>query len=181
MSRTLSGKKVFLVFHGAAPESYLAANLESFGMTLVKEPSDADFLIYSVSVDSWEDLPEESDGRPVVAGWISKGVDLDIEATLATGLDSIISAEMSLPEQKLSLLMGLRNRDLVKRLRDRLFKVTEQARSASVIERAKLILSDSKSLSDAEAYRFLRDQAMKKRVSVVDLAQSIIETHDIFS
>jgi AmiR/NasT family two-component response regulator len=88
---------------------------------------------------------------------------------------------MSLPEQKLSLLMGLRNRDLVKRLRDRLFKVTEQARSASVIERAKLILSDSKSLSDAEAYRFLRDQAMKKRVSVVDLAQSIIETHDIFS
>jgi response regulator NasT len=181
LSKNLSGKKIFLVFNGAAPESYLVANLESFGMTLVDELGDADFLIYSVSIDSWEDLPDESESRPVVVAWVSKGVDLDIEATLAAGLDSMISAEMSLAEQKLSLLMGLRNRDLIRRLRDRLFKVTEQARSASVIEKAKLILSESKNYSDVEAYRFLRDQSMKKRVSVVDLANSIIETHDIFS
>jgi AmiR/NasT family two-component response regulator len=177
----LFGKTIFLVFNGAPPESYLIANIESFGMTLVDELGDAEFLIYSVDTDSWEDVPEESDSRPVVVGWISKGVALDIEATLATGLDSLICAEMTLAEQKLSLLMGLRNRDLVRRLRDRILKVTEQARSASVIERAKLILGESRSYSDLEAYRFLRDQSMKKRVSIVHLAHSIVETHDIFS
>lgn len=45
------------------------------------------------------------------------------------------------------------------------------------IERAKAILCEMKNISEAEAYEFLRTQAMKDRKRVVDVASSIVKVY----
>lgn len=181
MSQRLNNKKFFCVFNGAVTDDYLLANLKSFGMQLVEISDEADFIICEIGSLAWDDLPEESMDRPVVVGWLTGNTDFQLEKVLALGLDCILVREMTLLEQKLALSMGLQNCELNMRLRDRLSKVTEQLRSAAIIERAKLILSNSKECSELDAYKFLREQAMRKRISVLELANSVVDAHDIFS
>lgn len=181
MSAKLAGKSVAYIFKDTIPDDYLTANLKSFGMDVVDDAGDVDIIICAINSISWDDLPEEGPGRPAVVGWIAEGVDFRLDSVLACGLDCILSAQMTLAEQRLALLVGLQNLELNKRLRDRLLKVTEQLRAASVIEKAKIILTNKNGVSDLESYKLLREQAMNKRLTVSELANSIVEAHDILS
>jgi AmiR/NasT family two-component response regulator len=61
-----------------------------------------------------------------------------------------------------------------KRLRDRISRLDENLRSVRLVEKAKLILMGERDLTEAAAYRFLRDQAMRRRVSVVEFSDAIV-------
>ena len=49
------------------------------------------------------------------------------------------------------------------------------------IERAKAILCEMKKISEADAYEFLRTQAMNERKRVVDVASSIVNVYQWIS
>lgn len=181
MSQRLKNKKFFCISKDSVPDEYLLANLKSFGMEMLGSSEQADFIIGPINSISWDSSPEESIDRPVVVGWLTGKTDFQLDKALACGLDCILTEEMTLLEQKLALSLALQNCELIKRLRERVGKVTEQLRSAAIVERAKLILSNSKGCSELEAYKFLREQAMKKRISVLELANSVVDSHDIFS
>ena len=49
------------------------------------------------------------------------------------------------------------------------------------IEEAKNVLMRSRSISEAKAYDLLREQAMSKRVSIEEIAQTIVNANEILS
>lgn len=176
----LLGKTVSICNDAETADKYLRANLESFGMVWSNDVF-TDFLVVPVASCTWSSIPEESEDRPIVVGWIDNLASNALDELLAYGFDSLMFRSTSLIEQRASLFVGMQHRAQHARLRDRLQKVTEQLRSASAIEKAKLILSQNKGLTELEAYKALREQSMKQRITVAMLAQSIIESYELFS
>lgn len=66
-----------------------------------------------------------------------------------------------------------------KRLRDRVARLDDNLRSIRLVERAKLIVMTDKQLGEAAAYRHLRDSAMQKRVSIVELAEALVRQAEL--
>jgi two-component system, response regulator / RNA-binding antiterminator len=66
-----------------------------------------------------------------------------------------------------------------RRLRTRIDKLDETLRSFRSVERAKSILMQTQKLDEQEAYRFIRHQAMNRRVSITAVAAAIVDSHDV--
>ncbi len=65
------------------------------------------------------------------------------------------------------------------RLRARIDRLDENLRTTRDVERAKLILMQRKAISEDEAYRFMRQHAMERRVSIGAIANIVIDSHDL--
>ncbi len=63
--------------------------------------------------------------------------------------------------------------------RQRMQKLERKLAGMQKIQRARLILMASHSLTEEEAYQTLRRQAMSKRMSLEDMAAAIINAHDL--
>ena len=60
-----------------------------------------------------------------------------------------------------------------------LSKLEETLRSIRTVERAKLILMKARNIDESEAYSYLRDQAMRKRISIGSVASLVVESSNI--
>lgn len=78
-----------------------------------------------------------------------------------------------------SLIMARNLRRYESRLRRRIDKLDENLRTMRRVERAKAILMKNRSISESEAYSYLRKQAMNKQTSIGVLANAIIDSHEL--
>ena len=65
-------------------------------------------------------------------------------------------------------------------LRDELLKSQEELAARKVIERAKGLLMEKKQLSEQEAYRTLRELAMRQSKPIKDVAETLLIYSDVF-
>lgn len=66
-------------------------------------------------------------------------------------------------------------------LRRQKLRLEEKLLFASLICDAKAVLMRTGSMSNAQAYQRLRNQAMAKRISIEDVARSVIEADTLLS
>lgn len=66
-----------------------------------------------------------------------------------------------------------------KRLQARVAKLNVKIQNQQTLNRAKVVLMKLYNISEEEAYRRIRQQAMSKRATTVDIARSIIHAADI--
>ena len=66
-----------------------------------------------------------------------------------------------------------------RRLRTKNERLEENLRAIRNIERAKTILMNTRRMAEDEAYHFLRRQAMDRRVSLGQLAQTLVDSHEL--
>jgi len=66
-----------------------------------------------------------------------------------------------------------------RRLRQRIEKLDDNLRSMKTIERAKVIMMQTKNLNEEEAYKQLRRRAMQRRVTIGALASSIVDSQEL--
>jgi AmiR/NasT family two-component response regulator len=78
-----------------------------------------------------------------------------------------------------SLALGRAQFLYERRLRTRIDKLDETLRAFRSVERAKSILMQTQKLDEEEAYRFIRRQAMNRRVSITAVAAAIVDSHDV--
>jgi len=67
------------------------------------------------------------------------------------------------------------------RLLSKIAKLEETLRSLRKVERAKVILMEKRHIDESEAYAYLRDQAMKKRLPIGVVATVVIESDEVLS
>lgn len=104
---------------------------------------------------------------------------LDVQLLHNCAPDGVIHLPAS-PQAVLSSLIVARSHFLyAQRLRKRIGKLDETLRTMRSVERAKAILMQARSMSEEEAYNFLRCQAMEKRVSIGTLANTIVDSRDL--
>jgi AmiR/NasT family two-component response regulator len=76
-------------------------------------------------------------------------------------------------------IVAYKNFKYEKRLLSKIAKLEETLKSIRTVERAKLILMQARKVDESEAYAFLRDQAMKKRLSIGRVAALVMESGNI--
>ena len=83
-------------------------------------------------------------------------------------------------EAALTTLVLARHQSLYEqRLRARIEKLDDNLRTMRNVELAKSVLMKVKSMTEEEAYHFLRKQAMERRVSIGTLASAIVDTQEL--
>jgi two-component system, response regulator / RNA-binding antiterminator len=78
-----------------------------------------------------------------------------------------------------SLLVGRGHFLYERRLRGRVDKLDDNLRTMRSVERAKAILMQSRSISEEEAYQYLRRHAMERRVTIGTLANVIVDSQEL--
>jgi two-component system, response regulator / RNA-binding antiterminator len=93
-------------------------------------------------------------------------------------LDGILTCSMSSAEIQWSLALGdfhFKERNEAIR---RIESLEEKLEERKLIDKAKGILTSTLKLTEAEAYTYLRNQAMKERKKITDICHSIILLHE---
>lgn len=67
------------------------------------------------------------------------------------------------------------------RLLTKIAKLEETLRALRKVERAKVILMEKRHIDESAAYEYLRDQAMKKRLTIGMVATAVIESDEVLS
>ncbi|UJF32055.1 ANTAR domain-containing response regulator [Paenibacillus hexagrammi] len=101
------------------------------------------------------------------------------ECKLDAGIDGLIGSAMNALEIHCALLLGVNHyfqRTEWHQEREQLLSKLEERKW---IDQAKRILSEIKHISEAEAYDFLRKQAMNERKRMVDVATSIVKVYQL--
>lgn len=78
-----------------------------------------------------------------------------------------------------SLVLARSQFDYERRLRTKIEKLDDNLRSMRVVERAKAILMATRHMPEAEAYGFIRRQAMDRRVSASAVAGAIVDSYEL--
>jgi len=60
-------------------------------------------------------------------------------------------------------------------------KLEETLRSYRKVEQAKAILMERRKIGEPEAYRYLRDQAMRRRVPISVIATAVVDSNEVLS
>ena len=80
-----------------------------------------------------------------------------------------------------NLVVARNNSRYQRRLQSKISKLEETLRSVRKVERAKTILMEQRHIDESEAYAYLREQAMKKRVPIGVIATVVVESNDVLS
>jgi AmiR/NasT family two-component response regulator len=80
-----------------------------------------------------------------------------------------------------NLVVARNNSRYQRRLQSKISKLEETLRSVRKVERAKTILMEQRHIDESEAYAYLREQAMKKRVPIGVIASVVVESNDVLS
>jgi AmiR/NasT family two-component response regulator len=104
-----------------------------------------------------------------------------IDAALQMGARAVITCPVRSSGILSSLALAKQLTEESRGLRKRVERLEQKLLSANQINQAKAILMRTRSVSDADAYRIIREQAMSKRVASEEIARAIIHADGILS
>lgn len=80
-----------------------------------------------------------------------------------------------------NLVLARSNAKYQQRQQTKIAKLEETLRSYRKVEQAKTILMHQREIGEPEAYNFLREQAMRRRVPVGVIASAVVELNEVLS
>ncbi|REE89075.1 response regulator NasT [Paenibacillus taihuensis] len=93
--------------------------------------------------------------------------------------DGVLFPSMTVSEMKLALQWGLRIFQQRKHWAEEREQLMMRLEERKWIDQAKAVLCEVKGISEAEAYDFLRKQAMNERKRIGDIAASIVKVYQL--
>lgn len=104
-----------------------------------------------------------------------------LDAVLDLGAQAVLTTPLRSSGVLSSLVMALAMNDEMKEGRKRMARLEKKLLAANQISEAKLILMRTRHVSDTEAYRLIREQAMSKRVGTEEIASAIIQADAVLN
>jgi response regulator NasT len=117
--------------------------------------------------------------RRPVAMFVDQSDTAMIEAAVDSGVSAYIVDGLRKERVKAILDMAISRFNAFERLRRELAEAKTRLEERKIIERAKGVLMNAKSISEAEAYALLRRTAMNENRRIADVAQSVILAADL--
>lgn len=124
-------------------------------------------------------LHDLGDARPTVVGLAGYENPSVLQSVLDLKVEAVITKPMRPYGVLTSIVMARRIWEERRRLDEKIRKLNEKVRNAQKVNRAKFILMNLHKISEEEAYRRIRSQAMTKRTTTVEIAQAIINADGI--
>lgn len=104
-----------------------------------------------------------------------------IDAAMRMGALAVLTSPLRSSGILSALAMAKHVHNELHELQRRVVRLQQKLLGANQISQAKAILVRTRSVSDEEAYRIIREQAMTKRVATEDIARSIINADGLLS
>lgn len=138
------------------------------------------FRLKTVDLPSLEQIKQMIDARPMPV-MIFADDDPDMLASVAIryGITSFIVAGFEIRRVPTLIEVTIERFKLHNALRSELMKSQEELAARKVIERAKGLLMDRKQLNEQEAYRSLRELAMRQSKPIKEVAETLLLYSDI--
>lgn len=195
--------------HRAPPSSELHVKLEGLKVTIVTPRDEAgEFLTRELQrlrvttrnvLPSVEPLPVDSDviycdydpGLPRRAAWLTgdgqsalvvilpQAETISADALAAMTPQAVLARPFTANAILASLVVARAQSRYEQRLRGKVERLEENLRSTRTVERAKAMLMSSRGMSDEEAYKHIRSQAMARRMPVSALAAAIVSSFEL--
>ena len=118
--------------------------------------------------------------RRPVAMFVDQSDTASIEAAVDAGVSAYIVDGLKKERVKSILDMCISRFNAFARLQDELDRTKTALEERKIIDRAKGLLMKLKNLSEEEAYVLLRKTAMNEKKRIIDVAQSVITTAEMF-
>lgn len=120
-------------------------------------------------------------GRAALVGVVDPAQPRSVQLLADIDLAAVITKPVDPAALLTNLVVACNNSRYQQRLQTKISKLEETLRSVRKVERAKSILMEQRDIGESEAYAYLREQAMKKRVSIGVIAAVIIESKEVLS
>jgi AmiR/NasT family two-component response regulator len=104
-----------------------------------------------------------------------------VDAALRLGARAVLVSPLRSAGILSSLALAKQAQAEWRELRRRITRLEQKLLSANQISEAKAILVRTRQVSDDEAYRIIREQAMSKRLATEDIARAIIHANGVLS
>ena len=180
-----------MVFHPKdADGELLAQQLQRIGCQVVTMwppladlPDTVDLVFYAVRPDHGAHLCNwmgEEPSVPVIA-IINYENPTIVDTVLRIGARSVLVSPVRSTGILSSLAMAQHMHAELREARRRAARLEQKLVCANQISEAKAILVRTRNVSDEEAYRIIREQAMSKRTATEDIARAIIHADGILS
>ena len=164
--------------------SRIGCKCEHFWPPSIVEALQSDVVIVGIYQDKQKSLQSLLSGVSEDAAVIAV-INYESPSELVMALNLNTTAVISKPVRSFGILANLviaystweKHKALEKRIK-RLKKVLAQK---TVVSKAVLILMKSQSLSEESAYKLIRSQAMSKRTTIINIAESILNTENLLT
>ena len=144
-------------------------------------PSDTDVLFCDLVPSLPARLPWLP-GEPkaaLVALMPSAEAPSDLDLLRKAAPEAVLHRPFTAPAILAALVLARSRFAYERRLRGRIERLDLTLRSMHSVERAKAILMGARKMQEEDAYRFIRSQAMERRVSVAAVATAIVDAHEL--
>ena len=188
--RNLRNTRV-MVFHPKdADGELLVQQLERIGCQVItmwpplaELPDTVDVVFCAVRPDHGAVRSPWMDGDPPVPviAVINYENPTVVDAALRLGARAVLLSPLRSAGILSSLVMAKHQHAELRESRRRTARLEQKLLSANQISAAKAILVRTRNISDEEAYRIIREQAMSKRTATEDIARAIIHADGILS
>ena len=93
--------------------------------------------------------------------------------------DAVLHRPFQTAAIQTSLVLARSQYQFIQRLRSRITRLDENIKAVRDIERAKMIIMNGRRVDEDEAYAYLRNQAMERRMTVASLASHLVDSHQL--
>ncbi len=143
-------------------------------------PADTDVLFCDLVPNMPARLPwVPGEPKAALVVLVPAAAALDLDLLRKTAPEAVLHRPFSAQAILASLVLARSRFGYERRLRGRIERLDLTLRSMRSVERAKSILMDARKMAEDDAYRFLRSQAMERRVSVGAIAAAIVDAHNL--
>lgn len=145
-------------------------------------PADADLIFLALQPDQREpDVPWLLENRIPLISVITYENPTFIDQALRLGCKASISTPIRVSGLLSAIIFALYLGKQTRQLTDRVERLEKKIQGVRLVSEAKTILMHMHAIGEEQAYEILRQQAMDKRISIEDLARSLIQANDVFS
>ncbi|MFT3801444.1 MAG: ANTAR domain-containing protein [Burkholderiaceae bacterium] len=188
--KQLRSRRVAVIHPNDADGGVLRLQLQRIGCQVhaywpppAELPEGTDIVFCSIQPERQTDSHDWLRGceSAIVIGVIGYENPTVFDALLALNASWVITVPVRSTGVLSALVMTIQRQDEVRALNRRIARLEERLASGKLIGDAKAIIARSRQVSDDDAYRLLREQAMSRRVSVEEIARAIVNADAILS
>ena len=118
---------------------------------------------------------------PAIIGVADYENPIMLEFVLEIGAVAVLSKPVRSFGLLTTLTLARSNWQRLRHAESQVSKLEKRLTSQRKVEKAKAILMEMHRISGTNAYKIIRDRAMSKRIAVEDIAESIINAHELLS
>ncbi len=145
-------------------------------------PRPLDAVFYQIDRDPPGAFPWTAEGAPAAIIAVTSGdAAAELRALAGSGAHAVLNRPVTASAVLTNLMLARNNFRYERRLLGKIAKLEDTLRSIRKVEQAKAILMKEKNLEEQEAYRYLRTQAMNRRVTIATVASAIVSAKDLLT